>query len=352
MPPGKFFEFENSLTIGESAFTTLIQDTVPVWPEMYEVLYTYESGQNSDITSAIDKLKQDSHLLQEKDLRALYDAHLSDGKLLDISEDIGARINEEIRNIVETMGSAGKKSKTCDNALRKIETKFSSVKTPQQLHSVVEILSDITRTIADNNRTLTGELHRSSQQIEALHHDLEKARNEGNTDALTGLSNRKHFDTVLRASFELLDEHGEDLSLLMVDIDHFKTFNDTFGHQTGDQVLRLVAHTLKSVLKGRDLPARWGGEEFAVILPGTSSQNAYIVAEQIRKAIAAKELIKRSSGENMGSINVSIGVAQTQQNDDPQNLIEQADTALYKAKETGRNRCIIAAQESDEKIAS
>lgn len=353
MSSSKNDDFEHSLIIGEKAFSSLIQDAVPVFPEMYEVLYAYEAKQNSGVVSAIEELKNDDNQLQLDDLQKIHDSHLSSAKLFDVSEDVGSKINDEIRKIIEVMNAAGNKSNECDMALKKIETKFSSVTSPAQLQSVVEILSNITRSMADNNQNLNSKLKRSSQQIEVLHHDLEQARNESNTDALTGLANRKKFDSELRKYFKIFDEGEEenDLCLLLVDIDHFKNFNDTYGHQTGDQILRLVAQTLKMGLKGRDLPARYGGEEFGIVLPNTTVENSFTVAEQIREAIAAKELIKRSTGENLGRLTVSIGIARALEGDTPASLIGRSDKALYKAKDTGRNLCVIAPDGDDEETS-
>ena len=351
MPTDSGNQFELSLTIGEQAFSSLIEDSVPVWPDMYEILYAYKSGQNVNIVSAIDELKKTGDHLNLDELQKIHEEHFSNTKLLDASEDVGVQINEEIRKIIQAMDFAGEKTGECDSALRKIETKFSSVKNTDQLQSVVDILSDITRAMTDNTEKLNSKLQQSTQQIEVLHKDLEQARNESNTDALTGLANRKKFDSFMRKSFKAYEEDDTTLCLLMVDIDHFKKFNDTYGHQTGDQILRLVAHTLKCGLKGRDLPARYGGEEFSVILPGTSSEDAFTVAEQIREAIAIKELIKRSTGENLGRLTVSIGIAEAGKNDSPASLIARSDKALYKAKHSGRNLCMIAPEEEPSDVS-
>src|SRR5690606_26359339 len=130
------------------------------------------------------------------------------------------------------------------------------------------------------------------------------------------------------------------LCLMIIDIDHFKSFNDTYGHQTGDQVLRLVAMTLKSNIKGQDLAARYGGEEFVAILPSTDIEGAVIVAENIRRAIQAKQLLKRSTNEKLGRITASFGVAAYQSGDTAGMLIERADRCLYAAKHAGRNRVV------------
>jgi diguanylate cyclase len=131
---------------------------------------------------------------------------------------------------------------------------------------------------------------------------------------------------------------NESLSLLMTDIDHFKKFNDTYGHLTGDMVLRLVAQAMKRNVKGQDIAARYGGEEFAVILPNTPLRQALTVADHIRRGVAAKELIKRSTGENLGRVTISVGVAVLHNGETIQGLIERADACLYAAKRNGRNR--------------
>jgi diguanylate cyclase len=163
-------------------------------------------------------------------------------------------------------------------------------------------------------------------------------RNESLTDPLTGLSNRKYFDdSLVKAIAESLPR-GRQLALMMTDVDHFKRFNDTYGHLTGDQVLRLVAMAVKQNVTANDIAARYGGEEFAVVLPEAMLTSAVAVAEQIRRAVMAKELMKRSTGQTLGRVTISIGVAVLRPGDTPQTLIERADACLYAAKRSGRNR--------------
>ena len=154
---------------------------------------------------------------------------------------------------------------------------------------------------------------------------------------------RKFFDRALEAAVEQAHQNNEPLSLLMIDIDHFKSFNDNYGHLTGDQVLRLVAMALKASIKGQDVTARYGGEEFAVILPNTALRQALAVADNIRRAVMSKQLKKKSTGEMLGRVTISAGVSIMQAGDDGHSLIDRADACLYAAKRNGRNRVICEA---------
>jgi diguanylate cyclase len=135
----------------------------------------------------------------------------------------------------------------------------------------------------------------------------------------------------------------------MTDIDRFKNFNDSYGHLTGDQVLRLVATSVKNNVKGQDTAARYSGEEFTIILPNTVVHSTITIADHIRRAVMTKELMKRSAGEGLGRVTISIEVATLRKNDNPQTLIERTDSYLYAAKRPGRNRVMC---ETDPEVAA
>ena len=162
------------------------------------------------------------------------------------------------------------------------------------------------------------------------------------TDQLTGIPNRRSFNTQMNREWSRNMRENSQLSFLMIDVDKFKVFNDTFGHQAGDELLQLVAKTLaESLRRAADFAARWGGEEFAVLLPGTDTDGAVEIAERIRSNIENTK-ITLSYGK-ITSVTVSIGLSTLipSQETSPDDIIFQADKALYDAKESGRNRVIV-----------
>jgi diguanylate cyclase len=206
------------------------------------------------------------------------------------------------------------------------------------LRAIVEMLVHTAKEMEVSNQQLEERLNASKLEINELQVSLETVRTESLTDPLTQLANRKFFDSTLETAIAVARAKNEPLSLIMTDIDHFKNFNDNYGHLTGDQVLRLVAAAVKNNVKGQDTAARYGGEEFSIILPNTVLRSAITVADHIRRAVMTKELMKRSTGEHLGRVTVSIGVATLHKNDSPQLLIERTDCCLYAAKRHGRNR--------------
>jgi diguanylate cyclase len=180
---------------------------------------------------------------------------------------------------------------------------------------------------------------------------LNKSEQRARTDTLTGLPNRRALEEFFRTAQIAAMEKGEPLSVLLVDIDHFKTFNDDFGHGVGDQVLRLMAKVLRERVREVDLPARYGGEELIAVLPGAELATCYDVAERIRRSISECSITRRSTGEVLPSITVSIGVGQFRLGESMADLIDRCDQALYLAKKTGRNR-VMTENDLDRKLAA
>jgi diguanylate cyclase len=254
-------------------------------------------------------------------------------------DQMGAMIVDEINQIMALLDSARGNATAYDASLSGLGASLVGVGDDrEQIRLIVQSLVTSTRQMQQANIDLESRLRETQQEISSLQRTIEAIRAESLTDPLTQVSNRKYFDAAIEKL--LMDAGGgmNGFSLLVMDIDHFKTFNDTFGHLTGDQVLRLVALALKQNIKGQDIVARYGGEEFAIILPDTPLRAAVTLAEHIRRSVAGKELLKRSTGKNLGRLTVSIGVATYHDGDTAQTIVERADMCLYAAKHGGRNR--------------
>lgn len=191
------------------------------------------------------------------------------------------------------------------------------------------------------SRELERRLQETSVEVNQLRNNLEKVREEAMTDALTGLANRKRFDEAMRKARRDAELQGDDFCLILCDIDHFKRFNDTWGHQTGDQIIRFVSACLSRFAKDTHVVARYGGEEFAIVMPKTTLGDAAEIADKIRATVESKRLLRKSTNEDLGHITVSMGVSQHAAGESVESLIERADTNLYKSKQTGRNRVTI-----------
>jgi diguanylate cyclase len=255
-------------------------------------------------------------------------------------EDVGSGISGMLDAVLGKLERAGKDAGEYGRTLSAATGELGEARSPAAVAKMVEQLVGATQAMEVRTKSLESELQRSSEQVTDLKTQLDTVRKESRVDPLTGVANRKAFDIELQAAIADARETGSAVALLMCDIDHFKRFNDTWGHQTGDQVLRLVANCLSENVKGRDTAARYGGEEFVVILRQTPLDGATKLADQIRGNVENKKLVKKSTGDILGTITISIGVAQLRADDTPELLIQRADRALYRAKNTGRNRVV------------
>ncbi|HUO53525.1 MAG TPA: diguanylate cyclase, partial [Rhodoblastus sp.] len=172
---------------------------------------------------------------------------------------------------------------------------------------------------------------------DALRSSVQAAMELAVTDPLTGLNNRRYLETHLAGLLEQAEQHGRAVSVMMLDVDHFKRVNDTYGHDVGDEVLKTFAARVKRKVRGADLMCRMGGEEFVVVMADTRLETAQVVGERIRAAVAGAPFLVRD-GDRVIPITVSIGVANSTGGESAETLLRRADQALYHSKNSGRNR--------------
>lgn len=327
--------------IAQRAIALMAERRIAPTPQHFELWYAYVAGELPELTSAINLLIGERKPFDPATLARLHAEHLGlrdTGREID---DVGRKMHDEIDSVLQKIEEAGRHTEHYGRQLTEASGQLAGADgETADLKALIAGILSATRAMEERAQRLETELQKSSSEIADLRTKLEDVRMESRTDPLTGLANRKIFDMELSASCLRAMEACEPLSLLMCDIDYFKKFNDTWGHQTGDQVLRLVANCLSETVKGRDTAVRYGGEEFAVILPQTALTDAARLAEQIRHTVEAKKLIKKSTGHILGTITVSIGVAQFIPGERESDLVQRADNCLYAAKRAGRNRVV------------
>ena len=309
-------------------------------PGSFELWYMYATRQSSALTKAVDDALSSPTGLTEEKFDTLCDLHLPSKRTGPELNSVATDLSGEITQVMGMIGAAAASSEAYGERLGEGLHWFGRTDSNDALKPVVEALVMATREMEGETRALQQQLEESKTRTVELQRQVETLRVENLTDPLTLIGNRQYFDESLACLTAVATDSGEPLSLLFCDIDHFKNFNDKFGHQVGDQVLRLVAGLIKNTLRDGDVVGRYGGEEFGMILPATPLITAKAAAERIRGAIMAREVRKRGSEASFGRITISIGVAQLRDGETSLALVRRADECLYMAKRSGRNRVV------------
>ncbi|MEQ1754450.1 MAG: GGDEF domain-containing protein [Micropepsaceae bacterium] len=328
---------ERILALSEQVLELMKRHAVPPSPHNYELWFAYATQRNEPLVQALNLAVKQGKAVDLDHARVLHARFFGQGSS-EVYEDVGNQLNAEVLKLAEAFESAGADTATFGKVLRTAGDELAGH--APDITTIVQRMTAATRAVEARNKNLESQLQSSMKEVGNLRSRMETIRKESLSDALTGLANRRCFDVRMSEAAQEARSQAKPLCIVMGDVDHFKRFNDTFGHAIGDQVLRLVGQCFQSNVKGRDLAARYGGEEFVVILPDTSLANALTLADQIRKSVESKKIVKRSTGEDLGSVTLSLGVAEFAPNEDIADVINRADACLYAAKREGRNRVL------------
>lgn len=314
-------------------------------PENYFVFYEHVASRNTALSSVLSVYLSNNRPIEAENLRGLFESFvapsLKDANTATV-EDLEIVIDQTLKTVSASEASARELAGEAFAAATTLD--HAGYGKNQIVAEAVKKLANAARTAVSRARTAEAELQSNRTETAKIRERFDLANKAALTDGLTGIANRKNFDQTLNRLAASSMESGHPLCLAMIDIDHFKTFNDIHGHRMGDNVIKLVAHRLVTESRAEDFAARYGGEEFVLIMANTPRQVAETILDRIRQSLASKVLTKRDTGQAIGSVTISCGIAQFTFGEPLGRLIERADQALYRAKNGGRNRVVVAEQ--------
>ena len=318
------------------------QQRVPTIPQNYAVWYDFVTNSNADLFAELNKLIEDGSDFDPPTCRRLYERHYLDDITAEVDGIQGA-VRLAVESVIQELGILGSDIDHYSDVLGDIGETLQEKPTADDVQKlVVELIKETART-KTRSKEVEGSLNTMAGELTQLRAQVDRLSKDSRTDALTGVANRRAFDEAMTQLMAEAGDEGTPLCLLLADIDHFKSFNDTHGHLVGDSVLRFVAQEMEQCVKGRDLLARYGGEEFAVVLPNTGHAGAMMLAESLRAIIESQRPVD-DQGNEVDKVTISIGVAQYVPGEDTHLFIDRSDACLYASKENGRN-CVTGEQQ-------
>ncbi|MGB0467686.1 MAG: GGDEF domain-containing protein [Pontibacterium sp.] len=324
------------------AIPLMVKHNIPPNPLNYALWYTYVSKRVPDLNLALDKTLTTYGTCPSLVGEQMFREHMIKDEV-DSAENIQAGlitlVNDLDSHASETAEHTGDYSNILKESLSALQSETSHA-SDLPLESIIETLTQQTEVISASTQRFQTRIDDAQSEIESLKAELEKTRQDARLDPLTQLFNRRVFEAELNTLLHARTSGA--VTLVILDVDHFKHFNDTYGHLMGDKVLQYVGQLLLEHCNQPLLPVRYGGEEFAILMPGLSAEDGALLSETLRGKIQAIRIKQKKSGEVISSISASFGVAQSRTKDTIDNLIERADKALYSAKESGRNLVKIA----------
>ncbi|MEH6756194.1 MAG: diguanylate cyclase [Parasphingorhabdus sp.] len=313
------------------------QHNLSLSPYNLELAWEYVCGGKHGLKNEILGLSSAGRL-NNVSAQELYDKYLR--------SDIGVQIDkilmeamEHIRSTTQIIDTGNENTLQCESNL--IEQADNIRLRSGDMDIAIQKLLNLSQLMVESTRENREQISETNKKLANLQKELKRAKNEADFDQLTKLANRRKFERTLDEAQEHQRELGHSLCLAFLDIDHFKKVNDTFGHECGDRVLRLIADELSSISNGKCHASRYGGEEFAIIFEDETIEKACRIVDECRENLSRRRLIDAASGKPLGTITFSAGVAECLESDTKRAILRKADLALYEAKSKGRNNVLI-----------
>jgi diguanylate cyclase len=328
-------DYDYAASVAGRAMRSMTEQRIAPTPANFAIWFQYFAGSHDDLRNAIDLLIDNDRPFDARTNQDLFETYIAP-RAGAVASETSERLHSLMGAAKEFLTTAIADNHTQMQAISQVADQGKAGVDPKAL--VARLMNELARAATRATRLEAG-FAEKARELDVIRDSLSRSEERARTDTLTGLANRWALDEFLRKA-QTMAEWGEPLSVMMLDIDHFKRFNDNFGHGVGDQVLHLMAKVLREKVREQDLPARYGGEELIAVLPDADLAACVEIAERIRRAIAECRITRRSTGAALPNISVSIGVAQYRAGEVISDLIERCDRALYLAKSGGRNRVV------------
>lgn len=322
---------------GDAVLNLLERAEVPPSPSFYRLFYDYVAGVDGLLAGRIDTIMAEGPDARQR----LYREFVAPYENQEAIERAIACTVARLRTLEVLIEESVRASRTQSESLRAATVSLAGANLDSRLlRDWVARLAVTNDAMREANGKLSFELDEAQEELATTRAEIERSRAGTRIDPLTGLANRAGLDLELSRLLEQQRAAGGELAFAIVDVDHFKTLNDTYGHQPGDEVLRIVSRALLAAVRPSDIVGRTGGDEFLVILPSTGSRAALELADRMRRAVVDSDLRAVLGPRVLGGATVSIGVARWRPSDSIGAMMERADAALYEAKGRGRNRVV------------
>jgi diguanylate cyclase len=325
-----------------------MMERAKVWPTAlnFELWLHLVADPSGALAMEMQRLLSSGEQITDFVAEDLAHTFLPKARLHDQIRDAGDQLSQELATVSRVIQTAQKSHEAYGQELAGVTQELSEDIASDELKSLVRGLANATNKAQTQNRELEQRLAESTAEVGRLRDHLVQVRRDATTDGLTNLANRKFFDEELERACADAETDGRTVQLAVLDIDHFKNFNDTWGHQTGDQVIRFVASVIGRVGAPPRFAARYGGEEFAMIFCGEDADQVEKTLKEICAEVGSRRLKRRSTNEDLGAVTLSAGFAERRPSEPPMSLMDRADAALYASKHAGRNRVTRAEQKA------
>jgi diguanylate cyclase len=317
-------------------------------PKCYEVMFEYIKGEHIEIKKAVDKFLDSGGHINEALLHKIYSSILSYDTIARTVDTVTTMLNAQIIGLNDSVSTSDEELSIFTTAIDSFSEHIDNTHESMNMgngdngdNNILTYMMAATERVKNKIKDLETELHYSQTEIKKLHNYLDNVCQDAMIDSLTSLATRKRLDQILLKSIRNSIETTEKLSVAFIEVDNYDAFKDKWGQVTSEQILRFIATSIKENIKGRDSAARYSESLFMVILPKTDSKGTSILAEHIRNMIERKRIIKKTTGEFLGRVTISVGIAEFQEGESLGYLMSRAERALSVARHNGKNCTVI-----------